>query len=123
MAEGKGLTYPAQLYADIFAGVQLDHTKKALEIGIGMGQATGPILETGCYLTAVEQDEKMVEICKAVSHDCKLLVLDEPFRGLDEATKEQVMEAVRRRTAGRTVFMVTHDEDEARAMSANLTRL
>ena len=69
MAEVKGLTYPAQLYADIFENVQLDHTKKALEIGIGMGQATGQILDTGCALTAVEQDEKMVSICKDIFAD------------------------------------------------------
>ena len=69
MAEVKGLTYPAQLYADIFDSVQLDPTKKALEIGIGMGQATGPILDTGCALTAVEQDEKMASVCKKIFAD------------------------------------------------------
>ena len=63
MAEVKGLTYVAQLYEDILNCVELDHTKKALEIGIGMGQATQPILDTGCSLTAVEQDEKMAAIC------------------------------------------------------------
>ena len=63
MSEVKGLTYVSQLYEDIFNCVQLDHTKKALEIGIGMGQATKPILDTGCALTAVEQDEAMVTIC------------------------------------------------------------
>ncbi len=63
MAEVKGLTYVAQLYEDIFDCVELDHTKKALEIGIGMGQATQPILDTGCTVTAIEQDEKMAAIC------------------------------------------------------------
>ena len=63
MAEVKGLTYPKQLYEDIFENVRLDDTKKALEIGIGMGQAAQPILDTGCALTAVEQDEKMAAIC------------------------------------------------------------
>jgi len=64
MAEVKGLTYVSQLYEDILNCVHLDHTKKVLEIGIGMGQATAPILETGCMLTAVEQDEKMSALCK-----------------------------------------------------------
>lgn len=67
--------------------------------------------------------KRRLAIARALLAEYDLLVLDEPFRGLDEATKEQVMEAVRRRTAGRTVLMVTHDEDEARAMSANLIRL
>ena len=63
MAEVKGLTYVSQLYEDIFNCVELDHTKKALEIGIGMGQATQPILDAGCFVTAIEQDEKMAAIC------------------------------------------------------------
>ena len=69
MAEVKGLTYVPQIYEDIFECVHLDHTKKALEIGIGMGQATRPILDTGCSLTAVEQDEKMVLLCKETFAD------------------------------------------------------
>ena len=69
MAEVKGLNYVSQLYDDIFDCVQLDHTKKALEIGIGMGQATQPILGTGCSLTAVDPDEKMTEICKKAFAD------------------------------------------------------
>ena len=69
MAEVKGLTYVPQIYEDIFECVHLDHTKKALEIGIGMGQATRPILDTGCSLTAEEQDEKMVLFCKETFAD------------------------------------------------------
>lgn len=69
MAEVKGLTYVSQLYEDILSCVHLDHTKKALEIGIGMGQATRPILDTGCMLTAVEQDESMSAICKELFAD------------------------------------------------------
>ena len=69
MAEVKGLNYVSQLYDDIFDCVQLDHTKTALEIGIGMGQATQPILDTGCSLTAVDPDEKMTEICKKAFAD------------------------------------------------------
>ena len=69
MAEVKGLTYIAQLYEDIFDCVKLDHTKKALEIGIGMGQATQPILDTGCSVTAIEQNEKMAAICEETFAD------------------------------------------------------
>lgn len=67
--------------------------------------------------------KRRLAIARALLADYDLLVLDEPFRGLDEETKGQVMEAVRRRTAGKTVLMVTHDEDEARAMTGHLIRL
>lgn len=64
MAEVKGLTYPAQLFEDILNCVSLDCTSKVLEVGIGMGQATEPFLNTGCSLTAVDADEKMTAVCK-----------------------------------------------------------
>jgi len=46
--------YPDSLFGDVLAFSNLDSTKKALEIGIGTGQATLPFLKTGCELTAVE---------------------------------------------------------------------
>lgn len=46
--------YPAELYRDIFALCPLNADSRALEIGIGTGQATRPVLETGCAVTAVE---------------------------------------------------------------------
>jgi len=66
MAEVKCLTYPAQLYEDILNCASLDRTSKVLEIGIGMGQATKPFLDTGCLLTAVDADEKAVSFCKEI---------------------------------------------------------
>lgn len=69
MAEVKGLNYMTELYEDIFSRIPLDCTKKALEIGIGMGQATKPILDTGCSVLAVEQDEKMAAICEEAFAD------------------------------------------------------
>ena len=51
--------YPAALYADIFACKPITDTSSALEIGIGTGQATLPILGTGCTLTAVELGDSL----------------------------------------------------------------
>ena len=64
MAEVKGLTYPTQLYDDILNCASLDCTAKALEVGIGLGQATEPFLKTGCSLTAVDPDGKLIDACK-----------------------------------------------------------
>ena len=51
--------YPAALYNHIFAYKEITNTSAALEIGIGTGQATRPILDTGCTLTAVELGENL----------------------------------------------------------------
>ena len=41
------------------------------------------------------------------------ILMDEPFKGLDEETKLQVMEFVRGSTGNRTFLLVTHDASEA----------
>lgn len=52
-------TYVPELYEDIFAYKEINQASNVLEIGIGTGQATVPILETGCTLTAVELGDKL----------------------------------------------------------------
>jgi len=51
--------YPPELYADIFSYTNITETSRVLEVGIGTGKATLPILETNCRLTAVELGDKM----------------------------------------------------------------
>lgn len=57
-------------------------------------------------------------IVRAVLYPCRALLLDEPFKGLDEETRAQVIAYLRKYCAGRLVLLATHDEDEARAMGA-----
>ncbi|MBE5784031.1 MAG: class I SAM-dependent methyltransferase [Clostridiales bacterium] len=52
-------TYVKAVYDDIFKACPLNKASRALEVGIGTGQATSPILETGCQLTAVELGDQM----------------------------------------------------------------
>jgi SAM-dependent methyltransferase len=47
-------TYVQELFDNVIAYSGLDGSKKALEIGVGTGQATVPLLETGCAITAIE---------------------------------------------------------------------
>ena len=58
------------------------------------------------------------EIAAALLHTPDILFLDEPFKGLDPGTKERVMADTRRRCAGRTVLLVTHDLGETQALGA-----
>ena len=66
--------YSEALYEDIFKAVRLDETSNAVEIGIGVGQATLPVLKTGCRVTAVEYGANLAELCRNkfrdFSNDC-----------------------------------------------------
>ena len=53
--------YPANLSAEVIRFSALDKTGKALEIGIGTGQATTPFLQTGCELTAIEIGDRLAQ--------------------------------------------------------------
>lgn len=67
--------------------------------------------------------KRRVALCRALMFDAPLVVLDEPFKGLDDATKKAAMEAVRAHCAGRTALIVTHDEDEAAYLGARVVRM
>lgn len=67
--------------------------------------------------------KRRLAIARALLAEYDLLLLDEPFRGLDDGTKEQVLKSLRRRSRGRTVLLVTHDESEARALTEHIVRL
>lgn len=56
-------------------------------------------------------------ILRALLSEGSVLLMDEPFKGLDKDTKLRVMDYTRSKCIGRTVILVTHDEDEARYMA------
>jgi ubiquinone/menaquinone biosynthesis C-methylase UbiE len=64
-------TYVTELYKDIFAFKEINQSSNVLEIGIGTGQATMPILEKGCSLTAIELGDKLSEYTKQKFSDYK----------------------------------------------------
>jgi len=56
--------YLPELYEDIFSSLKINEQSNVLEIGIGGGQATLPVLQTGCMLTAVESGENLSRLCR-----------------------------------------------------------
>jgi NitT/TauT family transport system ATP-binding protein len=66
---------------------------------------------------------RRVAIIRAIFANGDILLLDEPFKGLDETLKLQVIDYVRGKTKGRTVILVTHDRDEAERLNARVIAL
>ncbi len=63
---------------------------------------------------------RRVAIARALLAEGELLLLDEPFKGLDEETRRTVIAVVRRYMSGRTVLLVTHDPADISDMQATL---
>lgn len=66
---------------------------------------------------------RRVAIVRALAAPADVVVLDEPFKGLDTAARERLIALVRERCSGRTVLLVTHDVAEAEALGAAVVTL
>ena len=67
--------------------------------------------------------KRRVAIARALAHSFDLLVLDEPFTGLDEAAKRNAIELVSREAEGKMLLLATHDLAEAEALGAEIIEL
>lgn len=56
--------------------------------------------------------KRRVSIIRAIMSLYDILILDEPFKGLDVKTKEITMQYVKSNTENKTVLLVTHDRTE-----------
>jgi len=65
--------------------------------------------------------KRRVALCRALLAPHELLILDEPFKGLDEGIKPAVIAMVRQHAAegARVVLCITHDPAEAAALGAS----
>ena len=66
---------------------------------------------------------RRVAIVRALLAESSLVIMDEPFKGLDEALKEQVINYIKEQTAGKTVIVVTHDRRDAELLGAKVYTL
>ena len=85
-------------------------------MGLG-GCMTQPVCELSGGM------RRRVAILRALLAEGDVLLLEVPFKGLDEETKASVIERTRILSAGKTVILVTHDEREAKAMGAGVIEL
>lgn len=63
---------------------------------------------------------RRVALARAMLADADTVMLDEPFKGLDDENRARAREFVKSAGAGKTLIMVTHDAQDARALNANL---
>ena len=67
--------------------------------------------------------KRRVAILRAVLSDREILILDEPFKGLDEATRAATAAYLKKHTAGKTLILVTHDPAEVALMGGSLLKM
>lgn len=67
--------------------------------------------------------KRRVCLARAVLSKSDVLLLDEPFAGLDEETRKRAAEYLLQHREGRTVILATHDETDSRILGGEIWRL
>jgi len=62
--------------------------------------------------------KRRAALVRALLSDAPVVLMDEPFKGLDAATKAQVIRFAKPLLEGRTVLIVTHDPEEPEMLGA-----
>ena len=67
--------------------------------------------------------KRRVAILRALLAPHNILILDEPFKGLDADNKAAVMEYIKKKTSDKTVVLITHDLSEAEFFNSQIINL
>uniref|UniRef100_UPI0040294374 ABC transporter ATP-binding protein n=1 Tax=Lachnospira eligens TaxID=39485 RepID=UPI0040294374 len=67
--------------------------------------------------------KRRVALAKALSYPGKLIILDEPFTGLDKDTKLNVINYILKMRNNRTLLIATHGTDDADLLGAKIIKL
>lgn len=65
--------------------------------------------------------QQRTALARALAVDADLLILDEPFKALDETLRRQALEEVGKSQAA--ILLVTHDETEAKLLNCEIMNL
>ena len=67
--------------------------------------------------------KRRTAICRALLAPFDLLILDEPFTGLDEETRMEVIRYLKEKCVGKLVLLSTHQETDAEALGGIVIHL
>lgn len=67
--------------------------------------------------------KRRIAIIRAIIADYDVLILDEPFKGLDEDIKLITMNYIKEKTSDKTVILISHDPSEVSFYNCNILRI
>lgn len=88
---------------------------------LAMGLADDEIRRPVSQLSGGQK--RRVAILRALVSHSDAVLMDEPFKGLDEDTRRIVIQQVKNMLNGRLLLVITHDEDDAKLLNADIINL
>ena len=122
--------------AVVFQEPRLLPWRTALEnVNLVLGDGKATLEKAGAFLEQVQLSDaadkyprelsggmqQRVAVARALAAEGDLLILDEPFKAMDEALREQIITLVARTKAA--ILLVTHEETEAKALGGEIVRM
>ncbi len=86
-------------------------------LGIGGGLESKPCGELS------GGEKRRAAIARAILYRPEILVLDEPFKGIDGAALENVFNVINEFLGGRSLLLITHSEEEAKRLGCEIIKL
>ena len=84
-----------------------------LELGLKKEDITRPIRELSGGM------KRRVSIARAIIADSDLVIMDEPFKGLDTETRQTVIKFILQILQSKTLIIITHSAEEAELLRAD----
>ncbi|MCL2575369.1 MAG: ATP-binding cassette domain-containing protein [Defluviitaleaceae bacterium] len=67
--------------------------------------------------------KRRVAICRALIAEHDVLIMDEPFKGLDDELKPRIMDMIKNHSVDKIVLCITHDKTEASYLGGKLVQM
>lgn len=102
----------------LVTGPGREKTLQAMLDSLGLeGEAAKPVRDFSGGM------KRRVAIARALLAEYELLLLDEPFKGLDKQAREQAASVILRHAEQKTVVLVTHDPLEAALLGSRIFKI
>ncbi|MGH4052647.1 MAG: ATP-binding cassette domain-containing protein [Clostridium sp.] len=67
--------------------------------------------------------KRRVAIARALAYDKRIMLMDEPFKGLEEELKNQIMDQIIKLSADKLIVIITHVKAEIEYLNADIVYL
>ncbi len=67
--------------------------------------------------------KRRVSLARALCFDSDLVILDEPFKGLDENLKATICEIIKKESKQRDFIIISHDSEDAELLNAKVMEI
>ena len=88
-------------------------TELLLSIGLEKDEIRRPVTELS------GGQKRRVAILRAIVSRSDIVMMDEPFKGLDDTTRIQVTDCIKENLHGRMLLVITHDEADVQLLGAD----